>query len=154
MQSQSIKRDVYPMWPSLINDYWYELCMAKLNYYTPHKDLLECNVFDLSVSQSVLQPFYFVVHFLSTAQQNFKKLFRVKGVILRVCTYLWETLVPLFCWEFSILKCFAIHEYTTETIKFHHNSSFDWIILSKNNAPFISYFLYGNRYFATQYVYK
>lgn len=93
----------------------------------------------LSVSPTA---FLFCSAFLETGQQNFKKLLRLKGVILRVCTYLWETLVPLFCREFSILKCFAIHEYTTETIKFHHNSSFDWIIFSKNNAPFISYFLY------------
>lgn len=52
LQSQSIKKDVFPLWISLlINDKLYELCMAKLNYYTLHKDLQEYNVSDLSVSQ-------------------------------------------------------------------------------------------------------
>lgn len=86
----------------------------------------------LSVSPTA---FLFCSAILVNRPTEFQETFRVKGVILRVCTYLWETLVPLFCWEFSILKFFAIHEYTTETIKFHHNSSFDWIIFSKNNAP-------------------
>lgn len=51
LQSQSIKKDVFPLWSLLINDKLYELCMAKLNYYTLHKDLQEYNVSDLSVSQ-------------------------------------------------------------------------------------------------------
>lgn len=64
LQSQSIKKNVFPLWSLLINDKLYELCMAKLNYYTLHKDLQEYNVSDLSVGQSVLQPFFLVVQFL------------------------------------------------------------------------------------------
>lgn len=66
LQSQSIKKDVFPLWSLLINDKLYELCMAKLNYYTLHKDLQEYNVSDLSVSQwwISLTAFFLVVQFL------------------------------------------------------------------------------------------
>lgn len=60
LQSQSIKKDVFPLWSLLINDKLYELCMAKLNYYTLHKDLQEYNVSAWPVCWSIsLTAFFF-----------------------------------------------------------------------------------------------
>lgn len=58
LQSQSIKKDVFPLWSWLINDKLYELCMAKLNYYTLHKDLQEYNVSAWPVCQSMMNQSY------------------------------------------------------------------------------------------------